>query len=238
MEDIQYITKSLEETQTIAKQFVSFVQESSEQALVIALSGRLGAGKTTLLNMLVGLFEPSFGKIMIDDIPVSEIDRSSLSHLMAIVSQDTFIFHDTVFENIRFGLKNVTQEQIELAAKTAYAHSFIESFPMGYSTVVGDKGLTLSGGQRQRIAIARAILRNTPIIILDEATSAVDVASELEIQKGLFNLLKDKTVLVVTHRLPSVQFIDKIIVLERGQIIQEGTHKDLHKNYNHLPTAL
>ncbi len=198
-----------------------------ERGKTTAFVGRSGSGKTTIVNLLLRLFEPESGKITIDGIPLRDLSNASLTRLCAMVSQETFIFHDTIRNNILFGLTGVPEERIVDAAGRAHAHEFIRDFPQGYETVVGDKGLKLSGGQRQRIAIARAFLRSPPILILDEATSSLDYHSEAIVQKAIHNISKDRTVIVIAHRLSTVINADTIFVLEAGRIVESGTHRHL-----------
>ncbi|MBI2027718.1 MAG: ABC transporter ATP-binding protein [Deltaproteobacteria bacterium] len=196
----------------------------------VALVGVSGSGKSTLLHLLFWLFTPSSGRILIDDIELLDINPEDRASILSFVSQEGFIFHDTIAENIRFGLSNVSEEELKSAAHLAYADEFIKNLPQGYDTVVGDKGLKLSGGERQRIAVARAILRKSPIIVLDEATSALDVNSEAIIQKGLTNLLQNKTVITVSHRFSSLHYVDRIIELSNGKIVQESQHTELPRD--------
>jgi len=158
---------------------------------------------------------------------VRDISKESLMNHIALVDQETILFHDTILNNIRYGKPGATDEQIIEAAKTAYAHDFIMEMPHGYHTSIGDRGIRLSGGQKQRICIARALLKNAPILILDEATSALDTESEQMVQKALDNLMTNRTTFVIAHRLSTVIHADKIIVLEKGKIVESGTHTDL-----------
>lgn len=203
---------------------VSFSVKKGETTAIVGISG---SGKTTLINLLGRLFICDSGRITIDGIDIRDIKYSSLTHLTGLVSQDTFIFNATIKENILFGLKDVLDERLFDAAKLANARDFIMHFPEGYETVVGDKGLKLSGGQRQRIAIARAILRDPQILILDEATSSLDYHSEAVVQKAINEVSKNRTVIIIAHRLSTVINADKIIVLAHGRVAEEGTHGDL-----------
>lgn len=193
----------------------------------IALVGTTGAGKTTILNMLPRFFDIQSGEIVIDGIPIKNIKRSSLRHSMAIVLQDTHLFAGTVKENIRFGRLNATDEDVINAAKLTSAHSFIKRLPKGYDSMLEDDGSNLSQGQRQLLNIARAAIANPSILLLDEATSNIDTRSELLIQKGLEQLMTDRTSIIIAHRLSTIRNADKILVLEDGQIIEQGSHKDL-----------
>ncbi len=194
----------------------------------VALVGRSGAGKTSLVNMLVRFQEVSSGQIYLDDLPIRDIELSSLRTQIAMVNQQVVLFNRTVRENIAYGqLHNASDEEVIAAAKAAYAHDFIMNLPNGYDTVLGAQGLNLSGGQRQRIAIARAILKNAPILILDEATSALDNESEHFIQQAFDEAMQDRTTIVIAHRLSTIENADRIVVLDRGQIVEQGTHQEL-----------
>jgi ATP-binding cassette, subfamily B, bacterial MsbA len=194
---------------------------------VIALVGSSGAGKTTLVNLLPRFYEVSSGAIRIDGLDIRSVTLRSLRGQIAIVTQENILFYDTVWNNICYGLANVPKEKVVGAAQTALAHDFIEALPQGYDTLIGERGTRLSGGQRQRIAIARAILKDSPILILDEATSELDAESELYVQKALANLMVGRTTFVIAHRLSTIRRADKILVLEDGQIRESGTHAEL-----------
>ncbi len=200
---------------------------SVEAGEVVALVGSSGSGKTTLVSLLPRFYEPTEGRILIDGTDIRSYTLSSLRLHIGIVSQDVVLFDDTVRNNIAFGRQGATDDEIERAARLAYAHDFIERLPQGYGTVIGEKGVKLSGGERQRLAIARAILRDPPLLILDEATSALDTESERVVQLALGNLMKDRTTLVIAHRLSTVQNADRIVVLDRGSIAEIGTHEAL-----------
>jgi len=193
----------------------------------VALVGLSGAGKSTLLNLIPRFYDLNGGKIIIDGREIESYTLDSLRHSIALVSQDIILFNDTIEANIRYGNPSASFEQIKEAALLADAHGFIEEFPEKYQTVVGERGARLSGGQRQRIAIARAILKNAPILLLDEATSSLDAESEKHIQGALENLMLNKTSLVIAHRLSTVKNADLIYVLDKGQIVEQGTHTDL-----------
>ncbi len=193
----------------------------------VALVGSSGAGKTTLVNLLPRFYEVTGGVIRIDGIDIRDIRLNNLRRLMGIVTQEVILFNDTVANNIAYGMENYSREEIERAARLANAYDFIMELPRGFDTVIGERGVRLSGGQRQRLSIARAILKNPPILIFDEATSSLDSESEFLIQEAIENLMKDRTVLVIAHRLASVVNSDKIVVLEDGQIVDEGTHEEL-----------
>lgn len=196
---------------------------------VVALIGASGSGKTTALNMVPRFYDPVEGKISINGCDLREVTLESLRKHIALVSQDVTIFDDTARANIAYGNPTATDHEIILAAKAAAAHEFIKDMPEGYDTILGEHGTKLSGGQRQRIAIARAILRDAPILLLDEATSALDNESEKAIQSSLNELQKGRTVLVIAHRLSTVQGADKIVVLDNGNIAEQGTHNELLK---------
>jgi ATP-binding cassette, subfamily B, bacterial MsbA len=197
---------------------------------VIALVGSSGAGKTTLVNLIPRFYEVTSGSIRIDGTDIRELSRRSLRSRIAMVTQENILFHDTVLNNICYGLNEVPRERVEEAARAALAHDFIQELPQGYETVIGERGTRLSGGQRQRIAIARAILKNSPILILDEATSELDAESEQYVQKALSNLMVGRTAFVIAHRLGTVRKADKILVLEDGRIRESGTHAELLAN--------
>jgi subfamily B ATP-binding cassette protein MsbA len=194
---------------------------------VVALVGPSGAGKTTLADLLPRFHDPTSGRILMDDVPLTRIGRRSLRALMGVVSQDTVLLNDTVRANIAYGSPGATAEQIEAAAEAANAAAFIATLPQGFNTVLGERGTRLSGGQRQRIAIARALLRDPPILILDEATSALDTESERLVQQAIERLMQDRTVLVIAHRLATVRDADEIVVLDAGRLVQRGSHEEL-----------
>ncbi|CAN5215286.1 ABC transporter ATP-binding protein [soil metagenome] len=193
----------------------------------VALVGQSGSGKTTLADLLPRFYEPSSGTILIDGIDTRECKVHDLRNLMGIVSQESILFNDTVHNNIAFGRENATREAVIEAAKVANAHDFIMEMPDGYDTNIGDRGGKMSGGQRQRMSIARAVLKNPPILILDEATSALDTGSERLVQEALNNLMRNRTSIIIAHRLSTIQHADEIIVLEKGEIIERGTHTEL-----------
>ncbi len=194
---------------------------------VIAIVGSSGAGKTTLVNLLPRLYPVNSGAVRLDGVDVREVTLRSLREQMAIVTQETILFNDTVWNNICYGRPGLPKERVEAAAKAALAHDFILELPLGYQTILGDRGQRLSGGQRQRIAIARAILKDSPILILDEATSELDSESEMLVQRALSNLMTGRTAFVIAHRLSTIRRADKIIVLEDGFIAEAGTHQEL-----------
>ena len=194
---------------------------------IFALVGPSGAGKSTLVDLIPRFYDTLSGSIKIDGKDIKELELKSLRSLMGIVTQETFLFDDTVKANISYGVENISDDEIKDAAKAANAHEFIQKLPDGYNTIIGERGVSLSGGQKQRIAIARAIVKNPPILILDEATSSLDSESEKHVQSAIENLMSERTVFVIAHRLSTVHNANKILVLENGQIVQEGKHDDL-----------
>jgi subfamily B ATP-binding cassette protein MsbA len=196
---------------------------------IVAIVGKSGGGKTTLANLLPRFFLPSEGAIYIDGMDTSTATFRSLRNQFGIVSQDVILFNDTVKANIAYGKPRASMEEIICAAEAAYAHDFIMEMPLGYDTMIGEGGMRLSGGQRQRLSIARAILKNPPILILDEATSSLDTASEMMVQKALENLMKDRTTFVIAHRLSTINRADRIILLDKGRIVESGTHRELYE---------
>jgi ATP-binding cassette, subfamily B, bacterial MsbA len=194
---------------------------------VVAIVGSSGAGKTTLVNLIPRFFDVTSGAIKIDDHDIRDVTLASLRAQIGVVTQETILFNDTVRNNVAYGQPHVTEESVIEAAKAALAHDFIMRLPEGYDTMIGERGLRLSGGERQRIAIARALLKNAPILILDEATSSLDTESESLVQGALQNLISGRTVFVIAHRLTTVRHADRIVVLEGGRIADSGTHEDL-----------
>jgi subfamily B ATP-binding cassette protein MsbA len=194
----------------------------------LAIVGRSGSGKSTLVNLIPRFYEPDCGLILIDDVSVARYTLRALRDQIALVSQDVVLFNDTIASNIAYGaLGPVSREVIERAAQAAHLEDLLAQLPEGLDTVVGDRGLLLSGGQRQRIAIARALLKDAPILILDEATSALDTESERHIQQALSELMSNRTTFVIAHRLSTVERADRIIVLVEGRIVESGTHAEL-----------
>ncbi|PIS02121.1 MAG: hypothetical protein COT85_07005 [Chlamydiae bacterium CG10_big_fil_rev_8_21_14_0_10_42_34] len=193
----------------------------------VAFVGSSGAGKSSIMDLLVRLYEPTQGKILVDEHEIKEFSLESWRNALGVVSQDTFIFNDTIEENIRFGFLDATADEVVLASKMAEAHEFISRLPQGYQTVLGERGYRLSGGERQRIALARAFVRNPEVLILDEATSSLDTQSEKLIQKALSHFQGKKTIIIVAHRLSTVIDANQIYVLERGRIVETGSHLEL-----------
>ncbi|WP_026952800.1 ABC transporter ATP-binding protein [Algoriphagus mannitolivorans] len=200
---------------------------SLEKGKTIALVGPSGGGKSTLADLVPRFYDPTQGQILLDGTDLKEFSTSDLRSLMGIVTQESILFNDTVFNNIAFGIEGATESQVIEAAKIANAHDFISQLEKGYLTNIGDRGSKLSGGQRQRLSIARAVLKNPPILILDEATSALDSESELLVQEALTKLMNNRTTLVIAHRLSTIQHADEILVIEKGKIVQRGTHSQL-----------
>ncbi len=196
----------------------------------MAVVGQTGSGKSTMANLLARFYDPSKGKILIDGHDLRDLDIEHFRNLVGIVSQDTFLFNDTIAENIAYGKLDASEEEIIEAAKQAKACEFINADPAGFERRVGERGNLLSGGQKQRLAIARAIIKNPPILILDEATSALDTVTEHLVQEALNNVMKDRTVLAIAHRLSTVQKADLILVIDEGRIIEKGNHNELLKH--------
>jgi ATP-binding cassette, subfamily B, bacterial MsbA len=194
---------------------------------VVAVVGPSGAGKTTLVNLVPRFYDVSQGRVLIDGVDVRDLELASLREKVSVVAQDTFLFNDTLANNIRYGKPHASMQAVTEAARNSLADEFIGALPQGYDTAIGERGVKLSGGQRQRIAIARALLKNSPILILDEATSHLDTESEMLVQKALANLMAGRTVIVIAHRLSTIRRADKIVVLDQGRISEVGTHEEL-----------
>jgi subfamily B ATP-binding cassette protein MsbA len=220
--EFKNVSFAYEETKVLHR-----VNFSLQRGKTIALVGPSGGGKSTLADLVPRFYDPTEGEILLDGVDLRDFALSDLRSLMGIVTQESILFNDTVFNNIAFGIDGVTESEVIDAAKIANAHDFIENLENGYHTSIGERGSKLSGGQKQRISIARAVLKNPPILILDEATSALDSESELLVQEALTKLMQNRTTLVIAHRLSTIQHADEILVIERGQIVQRGTHLEL-----------
>jgi subfamily B ATP-binding cassette protein MsbA len=230
------------ETGNIEFENVSFVYPQTEAAAIkninisvkggttAALVGHSGAGKSTIINLIPRFYDPQNGKVQIDKQKINEVSLVSLRKNISLVSQDIMLFDDTVRANIAYAKQNASEEEIKKACDFAVASDFIKDLPKSYETLIGENGIRLSGGQKQRISIARAVLKNAPIILLDEATSSLDSESEEKVQNAIINLTKNKTTLVIAHRLSTIIRADKIFVLNQGQIVDFGTHSELLKN--------
>jgi subfamily B ATP-binding cassette protein MsbA len=223
-ESIEFRNVSFKYEEKPVLQNVTFRVKAGES---VAIVGPSGAGKTTIANVLLRFYEVISGGIYVDGINIKDRTVKSLREQMAIVTQETILFNDSVFNNIAYGSHNKSEGEVIAAAKAAFAHEFIERMPQGYKTIVGEQGARLSGGQRQKIAIARAILKGSPILILDEATSSLDSRSEKEVQGALENLMQGKTTIMIAHRLSTVRNANRIIVMAGGTIAEEGTHEEL-----------
>jgi ABC-type multidrug transport system fused ATPase/permease subunit len=206
---------------------ISFNADAGQR---VAIVGPSGSGKSTMASLVLQFYHPQSGSILFDGKPADNYSLTDIRNQVAIVPQDVLLFGGTIMENIAYGRLNASKEDIIQAAKRANAHQFISSFPEGYETIVGERGVKLSGGQRQRIAIARALLKNPSILILDEATSSLDSESERLVQEALEELMKDRTSIIIAHRLSTIREADKIIVLEKGHIIESGSHTELIGN--------
>ncbi|MBL4774614.1 MAG: lipid A export permease/ATP-binding protein MsbA [Mariprofundus sp.] len=194
---------------------------------VVALVGRSGAGKTSLVNLVPRFMDATAGRVLIDGLDVRDVTQESLRSQIALVTQEIILFNDTILNNIAYGIDDIDQAKVEAVAKAANAHEFIEKLPQGYNTIVGERGAILSGGQRQRISMARALLKDAPILILDEATSALDTESERLVQQAIDRLMKGRTVIVIAHRLSTIRHAHQIVVLDAGRVVQMGGHEDL-----------
>jgi len=218
----QYDSNDADDTMVLNQ--VSFKADPGE---VVALVGMSGGGKTTLVNLLPRFYDATSGSIRIDGIDIRDAAIASLRRQIAVVTQEPILFNETVYDNIAYGNRGASRELIENAAKDAYAYDFIQGFPKGFETTIGELGSRLSGGEKQRICIARALLKDAPILILDEATSALDSEAEIVVQKALENLMKGRTTFVIAHRLSTITHAHRILVLVKGRIVEEGTHIEL-----------
>ncbi len=198
-----------------------------EKGEVVAFVGHSGAGKSTIVDLVPRFYDIDNGSITIDGVDVRDFSLNSLRNMLGIVTQETILFNDTIKNNIAYGMTNIDDEAVREAARLANAYEFIEELPAGFDTNIGDRGIKLSGGQRQRISIARALLKNPPILILDEATSSLDTASEQLVQSAIDMIMKDRTTLVIAHRLSTITHADRIVVLDSGRIVEEGDHQTL-----------
>lgn len=221
--DFQHVSFGYEDEESVLED-ISFTANPGE---MVALVGPTGVGKTTMVSLLERFYDPDSGEILLDGVPIQKLTLNALRSNLSMVLQDVFLFNGTIADNIAYGLPGATKEQIVKASEIAHADGFISQMPEGYDTLVGERGVRLSGGQKQRIAIARAVLRDTPILILDEATSAVDTETEAEIQAAINGLAGSRTIFVIAHRLSTVKKADKILVLEKGRIVEAGNHEEL-----------
>ena len=219
--------KDVEFSYNSDRKIINGLSFTAKQGQVTALVGPSGCGKTSVLRLMSRLYDYDKGQILIDGKDIAKIDTDSLFEKISIVFQDVTLFNTTVMENIRIGNKNASDDEVKEAARLANCSEFIEALPDGYNTVIGENGGKLSGGERQRLSIARAFLKNAPIIILDEISASLNVENEMKIQESLNTLIKNKTVVIISHRLKSVENADKIIVLDNGKLNSEGTHKEL-----------
>ncbi len=216
---------------------LSFAVQPGEK---VAIVGRSGSGKTTVTSLLLRFFDPQEGVIRLGGEDIRRIRPEHLRAMYSVVSQDTYLFHGTVRDNLLLAKPGASREDLESAARTALAHEFIAALPRGYDTVVGERGVKLSGGERQRIAIARAVLKGAPVLVLDEATSSVDVANESLIREAVDRVSRDRTTIVISHRLSAVRDADRIYVMEKGRMVESGSHTDLSRcngNYHALLMA-
>jgi subfamily B ATP-binding cassette protein MsbA len=226
---IEFRNVSFSYEQNLVLNDISFTIEKGK---TVALVGPSGGGKSTISDLIPRFYDPQQGQILIDGVNIKDCTMESLREQMGIVNQESLLFNDTIFNNIAFGKPNATLEEVMYAAKVANAHHFIIETENGYQTSIGDRGMKLSGGQKQRLNIARAVLKNPPVLILDEATSALDTESEKLVQEALFRLMENRTTLVIAHRLSTIQNADEILVVEKGKLVERGTHAELMKIEN------
>jgi subfamily B ATP-binding cassette protein MsbA len=220
----EHVSFAYEDDKAPVLRDVSFEVQPGE---TIALVGHSGAGKSTLVSLLLKLYVPKSGRITLDGNDLSEINHAWLRQQISIVSQDVFLFNDTIENNIKYGRTDATHEDVVAAAKKAHIHAFIESLPQGYETLIGERGTKLSVGQRQRVSIARAFLKNTPLVILDEPTSAIDPETEMHLKESLGELMRGRTTFIISHRMSLTEIADRVVAIEDGQISQIGTHEEL-----------
>jgi ATP-binding cassette subfamily B protein len=218
------VTFTYEDTEITALDNISFTIKKGE---TLAVLGKTGSGKSTILSLITRMYDIKNGNILIDGKNIDKVNLYDLRNSIGIVPQDAFLFSDSIKNNIKFGKENATDEEVFNAAKTAVVHDNIMNFNNQYETVLGERGITLSGGQKQRVSIARAIIKNPEILLFDDCLSAVDTETEEQILNNLLNISKDKTTIIVSHRVSSAKNADKIIILEEGKIIQEGSHNQL-----------
>jgi len=223
-EEIRYENVSFSYDKELVLKDFNLVARSGE---LVALVGESGAGKTTVVNLLPRFYDVTEGRITIDGVDIKDVTFESLRKQIGVVTQETFLFYDTVANNILYGSEGKSMDEVVAAAKAANAHQFIAELPQGYDSIVGERGVRLSGGQRQRLAIARALLKDPPILILDEATSALDTSAEREVQAALDAIMKNRTTIAIAHRLSTIRHADKIVVISRGSVIEQGTHNQL-----------
>ncbi|MDP6728933.1 MAG: ATP-binding cassette domain-containing protein, partial [SAR324 cluster bacterium] len=193
----------------------------------VGIAGATGAGKSTLIKMLLRLYDPDRGCVTFDGIDLKQLEVREIRHNIALVSQDVYLFHGTIAENIAYASPQAGREQIERASRSAQFHEFVLSLPEGYQTLIGERGIRLSGGQRQRLSIARAVLKDAPVMVFDEATSSVDSETERAIQESLMPITQGRTALIIAHRLSTIRHADRILVLDQGKVVEEGHHNDL-----------
>ena len=225
MDDIEF--KNVSFSYLKGKNVIDNISCTFKKNSLTAIVGPSGGGKSTILKLIARFWDVDTGTIKIRGVSLNEMNVDILLKNISMVLQDVYLFHETIRENIIFGNEKVTEDDMIRASKLAGCHEFIEKLPDGYETVVGEGGSTLSGGEKQRISIARAIIKNAPILLLDEPTSSLDAKNEVSVQKAISNLVKDKTVIMIAHRLKTIKNADHIIVLDKGKIVEEGNHKEL-----------
>ena len=223
--EFKNVTFTYEDTEITALKNISFTINEGE---TVAILGKTGSGKSTILDLIARLYDVTSGEILIDDIPIKQLNIDSLRKSIGAVPQDAFLFSDSIKNNIKFGKENATEEEVMEAAKNAVVHQNISGFQKGYETVLGERGITLSGGQKQRVSIARALLKKPEVYLFDDCLSAVDTETEEEILNNLKNASKNRTTLIVSHRVSSAKNADKVLVLSNGELLQEGNHTDLN----------